>query len=959
MKKLLIVFLIFLNLIVNAQYFQTGQDPASINWRQINTENFQLIYPDYYENQAQILAQKLETIYEYGSYSLAFKPNKISIILHTQTVKSNGMVAYAPKRSEFYTTPNQGLYSQDWLERLAVHEFRHVVQIDKINDELPKIIKILLGEQGTALVFGAYLPWWFIEGDAVVTETALGNYGRGRFPSFLIEHRAQLVEKGVYSYDKAYLGSYKNYVPNHYQLGYYMVGNSRKRYGSQLWEKVLKRVGEKPLSVTPFNKALKLETGLNKVQLYHSIFDSLAVEWKKEDANYEFPPSTIISREHKTYTNYTYNFWHRNDELISYKTALNRIPSLVKVNKNGKEKKVYHPGFIFDQSLNFRKEWAVWSEQIPDLRWSHSGRSKICVLNIESKKKLSFMPEFKAFAPSISKDLKKVVLVEADFSSNYYLSVYDIFSGELLSRVHTTENNYFFSPDWINNNEVVAVILTSQGKRLAKFDLGTGNHEILFDEDLGELKSLRVKNDQLFFIGGVSGKNALYKYSFASKQITQIFEPRFSAEFPAISSNGEIAISNYTGNGFNLLKIDSAREIPISEVRRENYPLAITLASQELGKPDFSNYTSKKYTSKKYSKSAHLFNFHSWAPLFVDVDSYEFKPGVSVMSQNKLGTATTVLGYKWDTAEETGQLYGNYTYKGWYPVFDIEASYGNRASSYFLITEHNNTSGQVMSRDTSIQRYTWKETTLSGNISLPLNLSQGIYYRLLQPEFKYELNRFKKNNSTPDGFPDGNYQSLFYRLYYHQLLRQSQQDVYPNFGVVFDASYRHSPNGTKGQGNLAAGQAYLYLPGFMLNHGIKIYAGGQDKQAGEVFRFSDAIRFPRGWSKIETNELYTFAADYKLPLINPDWSLGGLAYIRRINASLFADYSKLKGNYYENGEIAGTYKTDISSYGVELVGDVNFLRFYAPVKIGIRSSYLPEAEEFVFNFLFSIDFNSL
>ena len=272
MKRLLFVVLFLSSsYLLNAQYFQTGQDPASIRWQQINTENFQLIYPEYFESQAQKLAQVLEKVYNYGGFSLNHQPKKISVILHTQTVKSNGLVAWAPKRSEFYTTPHQGIYPQDWLEQLALHEFRHVVQIDKMNSEIPKLIKLILGEQGTALIFGSYLPWWFIEGDAVVTETALSNYGRGRLPSFLMEHRAQLVEKGVYSYDKAYNRSYKDFVPNHYQLGYFLVGESRARYGSGIWDSVITRVGKKPFSVTPFNSALKRTTGFNKVGLYHSV----------------------------------------------------------------------------------------------------------------------------------------------------------------------------------------------------------------------------------------------------------------------------------------------------------------------------------------------------------------------------------------------------------------------------------------------------------------------------------------------------------------------------------------------------------------------------------------------------------------------------------------------------------------------------------------------------------------
>src|SRR5680860_1361235 len=112
MKKLLLLFVIFCGISnLKAQYFQTGQDPASLKWRQINTENFQLIYPDYYELQAQKLANVMEKVYDYGGNSLLHKPKKISIILHTQTVKSNGLVAWAPKRSEFYTTPHPVSYT--------------------------------------------------------------------------------------------------------------------------------------------------------------------------------------------------------------------------------------------------------------------------------------------------------------------------------------------------------------------------------------------------------------------------------------------------------------------------------------------------------------------------------------------------------------------------------------------------------------------------------------------------------------------------------------------------------------------------------------------------------------------------------------------------------------------------------------------------------------------------------
>ena len=209
MKHILSLALTFLVInIANAQFFQTGQDPSCIQWRQINTPEFQVIYPEDFEKEAQRLVFILTKTYEYGTKTMAVEPKKLSVVLHTYTSNSNGLVAWAPKRMELYTTPNQKIYSQDWLEQLALHEFRHLLQMDKIQSELPFLLKMILGEQATAMVTGLYLPLWLMEGEAVVAETAQSQSGRGRSASFSMEYRAQLTENGKYSYDKAYLVSY-------------------------------------------------------------------------------------------------------------------------------------------------------------------------------------------------------------------------------------------------------------------------------------------------------------------------------------------------------------------------------------------------------------------------------------------------------------------------------------------------------------------------------------------------------------------------------------------------------------------------------------------------------------------------------------------------------------------------------------------------------------------------------
>ena len=405
-KIVLLFFIIFCISQANAQYYQTGQDPSQIKWRQINTINFQVIFPEEFEIQAQKLSHILEKVYDYADYSLKRHPKKISVILHSYTTNSNGLLAWAPKRIELFTTPNQQIYSQDWLEQLAIHEFRHLVQMDKIQSEIPLIIKALLGEQATAIITGMYLPFWFLEGDAVVTETALSNAGRGRSASFSMEYRAQLAEKGKYSFDKAYLGSYKDYVTDHYKLGYWMVGKSREKFGAEIWSNALERIGSKPLSVTPLNSSLLTNIKQTTKLLYDNIFSGLQEEWKADQQSRSIDSVRIVSPRKRKYTNYLYPAVYHDSLIVAYRTSLDDIGRFVIVYPDQTEKVIYTPGNIFEESVALTENLLIWSERRADVRWTHSDRSVIQVCNIDNKIIHEINSRNKLFSPVISPDFK-------------------------------------------------------------------------------------------------------------------------------------------------------------------------------------------------------------------------------------------------------------------------------------------------------------------------------------------------------------------------------------------------------------------------------------------------------------------------------------------------------------------------------------------------------------------------
>ena len=201
------------------------QNPASLPWYRLQTPHFRVLYPAGFEKPAQRTAHRLESLYEPIGASLNRNPRPISVLLQNQTTNSNGFVTLFPRRSEFFAVSPQDpalLGTYDWLDLLAVHEYRHVVQNEKALQHYGKVLYTLLGNNGLFFPL-VTVPDWFAEGDAVSTETLFSTSGRGRIPNFDLGMRANLLAGRQFSYQKSVCGSFLDNVPNHYVLGYFMT----------------------------------------------------------------------------------------------------------------------------------------------------------------------------------------------------------------------------------------------------------------------------------------------------------------------------------------------------------------------------------------------------------------------------------------------------------------------------------------------------------------------------------------------------------------------------------------------------------------------------------------------------------------------------------------------------------------------------------------------------------------
>ncbi|MDZ7743501.1 MAG: hypothetical protein U5Q03_17620 [Bacteroidota bacterium] len=322
---------------------------------------------------------------------------------------------------------------------------------------------------------------------------------------------------------------------------------------------------------------------------------------------------------------------------------------------------------------------------------------------------------------------------------------------------------------------------------------------------------------------------------------------------------------------------------------------------------------------RKYSRLKNLFRFHSWAPFYIDIDQESFAPGISLMSQNTLSTAFTTLGWDYDLNEESGKYRLNFSYKGWFPVLDMEVDFSRRKTTF---TDTNGV----------LQTARWYETNLSPAISIPLNLTNGKYFQGLTPKISLTQKFLRRDESAEITVHKTSINIFNFQLFYYHQIRRSLRDIYPRWGQSFELNLRQSVFKPGYDDHLVAAETYLYFPGFIRHQGLRIYGGSQWTR-GDNYTFSNLVSVSRGFSGIFADELYSAKLDYVMPLLSPDLSISSLFYIKRLSMGLFYDYTYTQ---------RGIHWVHYVSTGMEVRTELHFLRSIAPVEIGIRGIYLPD-----------------
>ena len=946
MRNLILLILIFFfYLKPNCQFYYTGTDKAFQKLYQIETEHFTVVFPHGYKFEGNKLANFLEQVYILASQTMESKlKKKMPVLLHTDYAISNGFVAWAPRRTEIYNTPPQDSYSQDWLMQVAIHEGRHIVQLNHIENGVNNIFKILFGEGVTGILSGMF-PLWAYEGDAVVAETALTNTGRGRSPSFLMGIKAISIEKEKpYSYEKAYFGSYKDFVPDYYSYGYLMSSTARMKYDSLFWQNVLSDIPSGSFRLYPTYFSMKKRYNLSKHGLYYNSINLYKNYWQDEIYNTTDYPS-YNKKTKKEFTSYRYPVVTEKNTIICEKSCKSYINKLVEIETSGKEKTLHIPGFNISGKLSYASSKLAWTEIVNNPRWELSQNAIIKVLDIHTGKTKTLGKKSKYFSPSLNPSGDKIVAVETGNSRFDYLVIFDVNTGEILKKI-AIDDGKIQRPSWHPaGNKIVYTRISSSGKYIEILNTDNEKVETVYGPDNEDISSPVFYKNYILFSASFNQVDNIYAIDIQTKNRFIITHSKYGAFDPQIRANNSILyFSEYSSQGYNVSFLHFSNKFFEKEYdKKKSDPEIIKhIAEQENQKFISTTGNLKNYEISDYKKWKHLVNFHTWLPFYTNTITGEFSepriyPGAMLFTQNLTGTLYGWTAYSYRNGFHYANA--NLTYAGMLPVFELNYQFGGLP----YLEQGSFTLNHELKPDNQ---------NISLSSYIPLFFNHGPVRLSIQPRIDMLYDDTYTYNSSKSAFEIG-FTEFHYGGYIFLYSGMAERDIYPRFGLYTKYKFITTPF-EDNYGTMSQFTIRSFLPGILKNNSLRLtlYYQMQYTNSSE-FRYSSSLDFPRGYNTYISNELKMFSADYTFPVIYPDLRCGNFLYLKRIRANMFYDQSFVKG-ILTRTQTGLSYKNfTFNSLGIELLFDSHFAHIIFPLSAGIRLSYKPQYAETIFSYILS------
>jgi len=935
-----------------AQYYTWGAD-APMKWSAIPAPGVRMIYPDTAAGPARRTLFYIRAVQPDISYGFTHGPMRIPFVVHPENFRSNGLVMFLPKRVEFLSSPAVESYSMPWYKQLVAHEYRHAVQYNNLDRGVIRVLSRILGQQGSTVGL-LFMPIWALEGDAVMSETAMSSFGRGLQPSFSMGYRAmgrvgrnRRDTRDRTNVDKWFCGSYRDYIPDHYELGYQLCSYAYDRYGENVWNKVARFGVRNPYMLATTRIALEKYYDTNVSTLFRETFDDLERYWASlpHEANSARPLAELPSGN---YTTYRWPLPLADSSVLALRADYDRPSRFVRLHpRGGGETVIAHTGQVSTRpALDGARVW--WTEYRRSKLFEQRVHSQLCYMDLASGRPRRVAGADRVLYPTPAGG--RLAWVEYGPDGRYTVRCGDPRRRPEAETWRVPAGKEIHGLAWDETTDAFYVLVTDDsGMWIGRID-GGGLRPVTEGAYITR-SDLRAGGGRLYFGSIASGRDEAHCLDLATGREYRLTRSTYGAFSPAPTADGRVLVTTYDRRGYRPA-VQPAADSSGAAVAPARLPANLVNPPRRrwevvnLDTVRFSGADSlrqeRMFGAKRYRKGLHLIDVHSWAPASFDpfeaVDEHDIalNAGVTLLSQNLLSSAEAFVSYGWSRDEGSLVKLGM-RYSGLGVRFDLDARYGGDQLFYTLASYDPETKNPVYQPRPAPDKY----YSVGLTATLPLYFQCGYHSRQLSLATGWNYSNGMIADLDQIEWTDGaisNIRQIGYRKGLHKLslsvgfsdaVQLAHRDFAPRWGYTLQAGYTFNP-ADRHFSDLVSFYAMGYLPGAARHHSIKVAAAYQTSIGGYKFPaghaplcYKSSRLIPRGFSSAEivSDDYVAVAANYQLPVWYPEGGIGSVLYFKRIRLNIGGDYAQFRRPARQ-----GMQTCSIWSVGGDLVFDVNVLR---------------------------------
>ena len=943
MKKLLRILLVLCLALAPAgtaygQYYSAGQDPWSTRWSKLDFTNYSIIYPQGADSLARRYLLQLETTRRLSAPSYRDSSKKITVVMHTDAIGQTTTVGWTPRRIELFTTPvPTGGIPIEHSYQTALRANHLLGYMSQYDSGIYRFLQYPFGQQSIILGPGFWPGLWQATGNAASHITDVTGSGPGRSGEYLMFYRAAFLNHDFRTFEQWRFGSYRNYSPPREVFGYLVINNMRFFSGNYAsMGDVQQRQNEIWWDLFgSWNKSF-LDVSHKTVRKHWRFIQAYNTTVWGDDYIRRMPYTPItrlLQKDEPLYTEFR-DVIPTGNGVLATRSGVQHTRALVSIDSAGKLRRMAH---FSQQTGPLKKSGSklYWSEVVPDARWSLRQYSIIRRMDLESGRTKSLTRRTRLFNPLPDDAGGRLFTTEYALDGGCSIVVLDPDTGDETGRAETPLKGQVTEMA-IFGERLYALCITDSGIGLysACTDSvavsGNSFAQPLWQTEIppagGNMQHLSSADEGLLFVSDCDGVCNPYSFDPRTNEIKRLSNARFGAFYPTLDSTG-LYMADYDIGGYHPVKVATgdldwkpAGELFTGTGAASAYPAADRMAAQARQHLRGMTETEEALLersigaleSKPYRKATHLFNIHSWAPLYVYLDRLSsitpetvldmVAPGATLISQNTLGTAVSLFGYAWHNGRHTGHFMFNYS--GLYPAFELSVDYNER-----VVTEKN-----IPSLDARLRVY------------VPWKFTLGGWRTSFVPEVEYTFRN------------DGNL-DMTGGLHFYRVLEKTKRQLSPHLGFGIEARERRAVE-RDGSNRAVWLRGYGYLPGFTPDQGLKLSFGIQKMLRNSPHRKLENLgRAPRGYSKADFDNLDYFVAsfDYGIFAWLNDLCVPWLFYLKRLQVIPFADYAMSftdKTNHY-------------LSFGADVLLGAHFFRIGSEINVGVRYARMNNGQNYV------------